>query len=186
MGDIWPYGGPAFVTWQDAFGVMKALGFGNVGSAIFAAIATAESGLDYRVINDTPSTGDYSVGLWQINYYNGLYNGRAAAYGTPKQMIHDGLSRQARAAKGVWEGQGFQAWSKFNNGAYQKYLHGFSGPPPGPVPGQPVAPGGFQEPPPRPTANDSWHTQILESGGSLRSIAANAHTQAKRVIASYK
>jgi hypothetical protein len=185
VGDIFPYGGPAYVTWQDAYAAMFTLGFGHVGASIFAAIGEAESSLDYRVINDTPSTGDYSVGIWQINYYNGLYAGRAKAYGTPKQLVQGGLARQARAAKGVWEGQGFSAWSTFNSGAYLKYLHGASGPPPGPIPGAPNPPGAFTVPPPRPTANDDWHVQVTQSGLSLRQIAANAHAQAKRVTKSY-
>jgi hypothetical protein len=186
MGDIWPYGPPAFVSWQDAYAAMFTLGFGHTGASIFAAIGEAESTLDYRVINDTPGTGDYSVGIWQINYYNGLYAGRAKAYGTPKQMIQGGLARQARAAKGVWEGQGFTAWSTFNSGAYIKYLHGATGTPGHPVTGGPQQPPGFTVPPPKPNNTDSWHIQVTESGVGLRGIAANAHTQAKRVTASYK
>jgi len=126
MGDIFPYGGPAYVTWQQCFNEAM-LWFNNSSvAATFAAIASAESGLDYRVINDTPSTGDYSVGLWQINYYGSLYAGRAKDYGTPQQLVEGGLTRQFYAAMGVYHGQGFGAWSTYNNGAYRAYLHGYS------------------------------------------------------------
>lgn len=126
MGDIFPYGGPAFVTWQQAYNEAYTW-FGNSSiAATFAAIASAESGLDWRVINDTPATGDYSVGLWQINYYGSLYAGRAKAYGTPQQLVEGGLTRQFYAAMGIYYSQGFGAWSTYNNGAYRAYLHGYA------------------------------------------------------------
>lgn len=129
MGDIWPYGPPAHVTWMQAFTAMNSLGRSQNDCAIFAAIAQAESGLDYRVINDTPATGDYSVGLWQINYFGSLYGPRAAAYGTPAQLVAGGLTRQAIAANAIGA-TSFTAWSTFNSGAYLPYLNG--GSPPGP------------------------------------------------------
>lgn len=128
MGDTWPYGGPAYVTWQDCFTQMNSLGRSANDCAIFAAIAQAESSLDYRVVNDTPATGDLSVGLWQINYYGSLYASRAAEFGTPAQLVAGGLYRQALAANAIGQNS-FTPWSTFNNGAYLQYLHG--GVPPG-------------------------------------------------------
>lgn len=126
MGDIWPYGAPAFVTWQQAYNeVFQWIPDASV-AATMAAIASAESGLDYTVINDTPATGDYSVGLWQINYAGSLYAGRAAAYGTPQQLVQGGLTRQWYAAMGIYHGQGLGAWSTYRNGAYLAYLHGYT------------------------------------------------------------
>jgi len=126
MGDIWPYGGPAYVTWQDAYNEAYLWFNDSSIAATFAAIGTAESSLDYRVINDTPATGDYSVGIWQINYYGSLYAGRAAAYGTPQDLVEGGLTRQFYAAMGIYHGQGFGAWSTYNSGAYRQYLHGYT------------------------------------------------------------
>lgn len=138
MGDIWPYGPPAYVTWQAAFDEAMTW-FGDAGiAATFAAIGTAESGLDYRVINDTPATGDYSVGIWQINYFGSLYAGRAHDYGTPQQLVEGGLTRQFYAAMGIYHGQGFRAWSTYNNGAYRAYLHGYTPPGGGNIGGQPT------------------------------------------------
>jgi hypothetical protein len=127
MGDIFPYGGPKYVTWQLAFTQMLSLGQSQENAAVYAAIGSAESSLDLTVINDTPSTGDYSVGIWQINYYGSLYGSRAAAFGTPQQLIAGGLNKQAQAALNVGRG-GFGPWSTYNNGAYKQYLHGYSPP----------------------------------------------------------
>jgi len=125
MGDIHPYGPAAFVTWQACYN--EAFQWVNDSSvaATMAAIASAESGLDYRIINDTPATGDYSVGLWQINYFGSLYAGRAHDYGTPQQLIEGGLTRQWFAALGIYRGQGLNAWSTYRSGAYRAYLHGY-------------------------------------------------------------
>src|ERR1019366_6965815 len=71
---------------------------GNPGWAPLAAgIAIAESGGNYTSLNNTPATGDYSVGLWQINYYDGLLASRTAAYGSPAALQGD-ANAQAKAA----------------------------------------------------------------------------------------
>jgi hypothetical protein len=107
---------------------MQEQGFSNALAAVFAAIGSAESGLDLSVINDTPGTGDYSVGVFQVNYFGSLYPSRTAAFGTPQQLILGGISAQSRAAKIVWDEQGFGAWSTYNNGEYAQFLHGYSPP----------------------------------------------------------
>lgn len=102
-------------------------------SDIMQAIAQAESSLDLSVINDTPSTGDYSVGAWQINYYDGLYPGRTAQFGTPCQLVASGLGGQARAALAIQAAAGgYTPWTTYTSGAYRQFLHG--GAQPGPVP----------------------------------------------------
>lgn len=133
MGDIWPYGPAKYVTWTQAYTQMLSLGQTQENAAVYAAIGTAESSLDLSVINDTPGTGDYSVGIWQINYNGSLYGPRSAAFGTPQQLIAGGLNKQAQAALSVGRG-GFTPWSTFNNGDYKPYLHGFT-PPAGAPPG---------------------------------------------------
>ena len=108
-------------------------------SDIMAAIGQAESGNDISVINDTPQTGDYSVGEWQINYYGSLDGPRTAAFGTPCALVRGGLGAQARAALAIQAARGgYEDWSTYNSGAYRKYLHGAvaTSPPPsiGPSP----------------------------------------------------
>lgn len=126
MGDTWPYGPPAFDTWQAVYDEAFTWFADSSIAATFAAIASAESGLDYRVINDTATTGDYSVGDFQINYFGSLYASRAHDYGTPQQLVEGGLSRQFYAARGIYHGQGFGAWTTYTSGAYRAYLHGYA------------------------------------------------------------
>jgi hypothetical protein len=140
MGDIWPYEPPKYVTWQNTRSQFESEGISANNAAVFAAIGTAESSLDLSVINDTPATGDYSVGCFQINYYGSLYAGRAGEFGTPRQLILNGLTAQVKAAISIWHQQGFHAWSTYSSGAYIQYLHGAPTPAGGPggVPGLPV------------------------------------------------
>lgn len=125
MGDIWPYGPPVYTSWDAVYNWYINNGFSTNQSAIFAAIAEAEAGFDLSVINDTPDTGDYSVGTLQINYYGQLYAERVGLFGTPQQLIAGGLNAQAKAAQYLWSGAGgWSPWSTYNSGAYQQYLHG--------------------------------------------------------------
>lgn len=123
MGDEWPWAPPQFSTWQETFTEMNSLGVSQNNAAIYAAIAEAESNFDLTVLNNTPPTGDYSVGEFQINYFQSLYASRAARFGTPQQLATGGLTKQCLAAIVIGSG-GFTPWSTFTNGAYLKYLHG--------------------------------------------------------------
>lgn len=74
------------------------------------------------IVNDTPATGDYSVGLWQINYYDGLYKSRAAEFGTPTALAADPAS-QAAAAHQLFQQSGYNPWlADFNNGTAEANL----------------------------------------------------------------
>jgi hypothetical protein len=91
---------------------------------IMAAIAEAESGGNTQSLNNTPSTGDYSVGLWQINYFDGMLAGRTAEYGSPSQLQAD-PNLQAKAAISLYGGGGgLSNWTTYTSGAYKKYLNG--------------------------------------------------------------
>ena len=50
-----------------------------------------------NALNNTPATGDYSVGLWQINYYGSLLASRTAEFGTPASL-QGNANAQAKAA----------------------------------------------------------------------------------------
>lgn len=127
MADEWPWAPPQYVTWQDVFTEMNSLGQTQQDAAVFAAIGQAESSEDLTVLNNTPATGDYSVGVFQINYYGSLYAGRAAEFGTPQQLATGGLTRQCLAAIRVGGGS-FLPWSTYRSGAYLPYLHGATPP----------------------------------------------------------
>lgn len=161
MGDIWPYGPPRYVTWDQARKAAENAGFSQDDAAVMAAIGTAESSLDLSVVNDTPSTGDYSVGVWQINYYGSLWAGRRKEFGKPGHLVRAGLQAQANAAFTIWIEQFFNAWSTYNSGAYKKYLHGALNPPsnPGTSPGTPH--------PPATTAGDDWSKSVTDTAAKF-------------------
>ena len=84
-----------------------------------AAIAVAESGGNTQSLNTNASTGDYSVGLWQINYFGNLLPSRTAAYGSPSslQASPDAQAKAAVALSGnganwgPWQGDpAWKAW----------------------------------------------------------------------------
>lgn len=127
MGDVWPYGGPFYSDYATAKDAAGAAGFSDSDAGIMAAIGGAESSWDWGVINDTPSTGDYSVGVWQLNYYDGLYDSRVAELGTPESLVQGGVYVQAVGAHIIWSQQGFGAWSTYNSGAYLNYMSGGGG-----------------------------------------------------------
>lgn len=166
MGDIWPYGPPKHITWDQAFNWMSNNGANRYLSAVMAAIATAESALDERVVNDTPSTGDYSVGLWQINYYGSLWAGRVSEFGSPRHLARCGLQCQGKAALAIANGQGLDAWSTYSDGAYQQYLHGVTGTP-GPVGGREQLPPHNIDPP-----KEDWSDTIRVAANAHRGMAA--------------
>lgn len=177
MGDIWPYGGPRRVDWNVVYNTMISLGQSGIAAARFAAIGEAESGLDLNVINDTPATGDYSVGIWQINYYDGLYAGRSAEFGTPRQLIAGGLVRQARAAISIALSQGWGAWTTYTSGAYTRYLHGAPSQPGPTVRGNP------SPVPPSSTEGDSWSGKVKRSGSDWLAMAKVASQYSKAITA---
>lgn len=86
-----------------------------------AAIAIAESGGNPHSLNTTPP--DYSVGLWQINYYNGMRAGRTKEFGSPSALLASPTG-QARAAVAIERQQGLAAWSTYTSGAYLRYMNG--------------------------------------------------------------
>ena len=93
-------------------------------AAIMGAIAMAESTGNSAALNNNPATGDFSVGLWQVNYYGSLGPGRTAAYGTWQYLQND-VNAQAKAAISIsGNGTSFTAWSTYNSGAYLQYLDG--------------------------------------------------------------
>ena len=79
---------------------------------LMAGIAIGESGGNPQALNPNAGTGDYSVGLWQINYYGNLRESRTARYGSPEQLAAD-ANRQAKAAIDLFgqNGAGIGNWT---------------------------------------------------------------------------
>jgi hypothetical protein len=127
MGDIWPYGGPRYTTYARIVRELRGLGMSSADANTGAAVADYESSFDWMVVNDTPATGDYSVGLFQINYYDGLRPGRVAAFGTPAHLARSGVAGQCRACWTLWQQSGWSPWAEVASGAYLPYLQGGGG-----------------------------------------------------------
>jgi len=124
MGDTWPFGPARYTSWQQTYDALLQLGLTKADANTLAAIAGAESDYDLAVVNDTPATGDYSVGEFQVNYYGSLRAGRTAEFGTPQHLAQSSVSTQSKAAREIWAQQGFGAWSTYRSGAYIPYLGG--------------------------------------------------------------
>ena len=96
---------------------IEAGGDPNLASTM-AAVALAESGGKVGAVNDNPKTKDYSVGLWQINYYGNLRQARTQRYGSPETLRADPLAN-ARAAVSLagQGGSGLGNWTTWKSGA---------------------------------------------------------------------
>jgi hypothetical protein len=75
-----------------------------------AAVAIVESGGNTGALNDDPGTGDYSVGLWQINYYGDLLQPRTAEFGSPANLQADPNAQAAAAISLLGNGAGITNW----------------------------------------------------------------------------
>lgn len=110
--------GPLLAAWA-----AYRAGFRGQSLLTAVAIAGAESGYHPDSLNNNPSTGDYSVGLWQINYYDGLAPGRTRQFGPPSALTGvNGAQANANAAFAIsGGGRNFSPWTTYTSGAYQQH-----------------------------------------------------------------
>jgi len=101
-------------------------GFTPEQAKIMAAIALAESSGRARALNDDRKTGDLSYGLWQINMIDYPdYKLGEERRGKLQLTNNDELYNPAvnvKAAKMIFDEQGYDAWSVYKTGAYKKFL----------------------------------------------------------------
>lgn len=62
-------------------------GFKGWPLVVMTALAGREARWNPTALNNNPNTGDYSVGLWQINYFGNLAPGRTAEYGSASSLL---------------------------------------------------------------------------------------------------
>jgi len=102
-------------------------GFTPEQAKIMAAIAMAESGGDASI--DTVKSGldpdkrnEFSIGLWQINMIEEYGVERRNLLGIDRdEQLYDPATN-VRAAKMIFDQQGFEAWGAYTNGSYKKFL----------------------------------------------------------------
>ena len=99
-------------------------GFTPEQARIMAAIAMAESGGVARALNDVGD--DNSFGLWQINMIDvpdyKLGEERRAKLNLKTNDELYNPATNVRAAKMIFDEQGFEAWGAYTNGDYKDFL----------------------------------------------------------------
>lgn len=99
-----------------------AAGFPPDVARIMAAIALGESSGNTRAHNPNAKTGDNSYGLWQINMLGNMGPARRASFGIKSnEELFDPMTN-ARAAKKIYDSQGYRAWSVYKKDAHKQYL----------------------------------------------------------------
>jgi len=97
-------------TMAEIVELLEAAGCPKDWTLTLAAIPWFEAGGLSNNLNNNPDTHDFSVGLWQINYFGNLFVAREAAYGPPQRLASDPAA-QARAAVSILGGgPGISAW----------------------------------------------------------------------------
>ena len=103
------------------------VGFTPEQARIMAAIALAESGGDTQI--DTVKSGldpekknEFSLGLWQLNVVEDYQAERFPLFNIKKaQELYNPLTN-ARAAKIMFDKQGYEAWGAYTDGSYKTFL----------------------------------------------------------------
>jgi murein DD-endopeptidase MepM/ murein hydrolase activator NlpD len=120
MGQPAPTGGT--LSTDQLVALAKQVGFNQQNAVIAAAVAKAESGGGSGKLNNTPSTGDLSYGLWQINMIDRLGPSRLKQFGISSyEQLYDPLTN-ARAAFILSGGSNFSPWSVYKSGKYKSFL----------------------------------------------------------------
>lgn len=96
-----------------AASVLYNAGFRGWPLTIMTAISGRESSWRPTALNNNPSTEDYSVGLFQLNYFGSLAPGRTQAWGTPAQLLNNPQA-QANATYQLVGGNSLSGLSNWN------------------------------------------------------------------------
>lgn len=115
-------GGGEKLSVGDMVKLAKEAGFTDEQAKIMGAIGAAESSGNPKAHNPNASTGDNSYGLWQINMLGRMESERKKLFGIQDNEQLKDPKINAMAAKKIFDQQGFEAWSVYKSGAYNKYL----------------------------------------------------------------
>lgn len=110
------------LTVKQMVNLAKEAGFTNEQAVVMGAIGAAESSGKPIAHNPNAAAGDDSYGLWQINMLGKLGPERREQIGiTNNEQLFDPKTN-AKAAKIIFDQQGFDAWSVYKSGAYSQYM----------------------------------------------------------------
>lgn len=103
----------------------SAAGFSGNDLDIAVAVARAESGGNPKAHNAVPP--DDSYGLWQINMLGKLGPARRKQFGLSSNAQLFDPATNAKAARAIFQGSGWRAWTTYTRGTYKKFLSGSVG-----------------------------------------------------------
>tara|TARA_B100001094_G_scaffold9691_1_gene8657 strand:+ start:5787 stop:8351 length:2565 start_codon:yes stop_codon:yes gene_type:complete len=113
--------------YNSLYRLAEEVGFTSEQATIMAAIALAESGGDAQI--DTVKSGldpqkknEFSLGLWQINMIKEYAPERLLDFKIESEQELYNPAVNARAAKIMFDQQGFEAWGAYTDGSYKKFL----------------------------------------------------------------
>ena len=87
-----------------------------------SAVAMAESSGNSRALNPNRDTGDESYGIMQINMIDGMGPERRRQFGIDSNEELYNPVTNMRAARQIFEQQGWGAWGAYTNGSYEQFL----------------------------------------------------------------
>lgn len=95
-------------------------GFSGSDVNIAAAVALAESNGNPKAHNAKPP--DDSYGLWQINMIGALGPDRRKKFGIKNNSDLFDPATNAKAARIIFAGSGWGAWTTYSKGTYKQYM----------------------------------------------------------------
>ena len=107
---------------QGAYKLAIDAGFNPDDARVMAGIAGAESSYNPSAHNPNADTGDNSYGLWQINMLGPMGPERRSLFGIQDNEQLKDPATNAKAAKAIFDRQGFGAWSVYRSGKYQDFM----------------------------------------------------------------
>lgn len=113
-------GGGERLSVSEMVKLAKEAGFNDQEAAIMGAIGAAESSGNTKAYN--PQGRDNSYGLWQINMLGQMGEERRRQFGIENNEQLWNPQINAKAAREIFEQQGFDAWTVYQTGAYKKFL----------------------------------------------------------------
>ena len=135
-----------------------------------AGIAIAESGGMTNNLNNNASTGDFSVGLWQINYFGSLGPARAPRYGQPAALAQDPNAQAKAAIDILGGGPGITAWAGDTVGQLAQN-------------GKPLTLAQVQQV--LPAAVTQGAAAVASAGGTVADALANANATTTNAVSDY-